>query len=171
MTEPFKPSGDSLEQKIASLCRRVETLASGSRTGVCIASRDGSRLERAVFPHLPPSFQAGIRDIPMGPPYFGSCTAAMHGGEIITSHDMTKESRFDERFVAHCLEHSVKSLQSRPVFDADGTPLGTFVMGYTQPTKHADFDEAILVFAADAASAMLKLERGTAPKRGKPGST
>jgi len=118
MTAPFVPSGDTLEEKIASLCTRVEALASGSRTGVCIASRDGSKLEQAVFPHLPPTFQAGIHDIPMGPPYFGSCTAAMDGREIVTSHDMTKESRFDERFVAHCLEHSVNSLQSRPMFDS-----------------------------------------------------
>jgi hypothetical protein len=50
-----------LEQSIASLCQRVEALASGSRTGVCIASPDGKFLRRAVFPKPPSTFKLVVK--------------------------------------------------------------------------------------------------------------
>ena len=145
-----------LEETIAILCKRVEALAPGSRTGVCIASSDGAMLQKAVFPNFPSSFQSAIREIPMGPPYFGSCTAAMDGHRIITTEDFETESRFDSRFIAHCLGHSIRSLQSRPVYGEDGRPLGTFVMGFSEPRTARDFDEALMLFAADAVSGLLQ---------------
>ncbi len=145
-----------LEEAVAILCKRVEALTPGSRTGVCIVSADGGMLERAVFPSLPDSFQSAIRNIPMGAPYFGNCTAAMNGREIITTEDFATEARFDERFVEHCMQHSIRSLQSRPVFDSDGKPLGTFVMGFGVPRTATDWNEALMAFAADAVTALLK---------------
>lgn len=144
-----------LKAAITSLCAHVEALAPGSRTGVCIASADHKSLERAVFPALA-TFQDAIRDIPMGPPYFGSCTAAMDGRAVVTTHDMQKESRFDERFVAHCLSHGIRSLQSRPVFDAENKPMGTFVMGYGTPHAESEFDGALMEFAADVVKHLLQ---------------
>jgi hypothetical protein len=144
---------------VLNLCRHMEGLVPGSRTGMCMASVDGTKLERAFFPTLPTSFQEGIRDITMYPPYFGSCTAAMHGNQIITTPDMNVEKRFDERFIAHCLSHSIVSLQSRPVFDDGGQPLGTFVMGYSEPRAASDFDIALMDFAADAARELYKQKR------------
>jgi hypothetical protein len=55
--------------------------------------------------------------------------------------------------------HSIRSLQSRPVFDSDGNPLGTFVMGFSDPRAATDWDEALMIFAADAVTALLKQER------------
>lgn len=138
-----------LEEAIAILCKRVEALAPGSRTGVCIASSDGAMLQKAVFPNFPSSFQSAIREIPMGPPYFGKCTAAMDGHRIITTEDFETESRFDSRFIAHCLGH-------RPVYGEDRRPLGTFVMGFSEPRAARDFDEALVLFAADAVSGLLQ---------------
>lgn len=113
-------------------------------------------LERAVFPSLPPSFQTAIRDIPIDSPYFGNCTAAMDGRAIITTEDFATEERFDPRFVAHCLQHAIRSLQSRPIFADNGRPLGTFVLGYREPRAASGFDEALMRFAADAVTATLQ---------------
>jgi GAF domain len=153
------PAPCSLEKAIETLCKRVEALAPGARTGVCIASADGARLERSHFPSLPGSFQAAVRNIPMGAPYFGNCTAAMDGREIITTEDLATETRFDKRFVEHCMGHCIRSLQSRPVFNIDGKPLGTFVMGFAEPRAATAWDEALMVFAADAVTALLKRQR------------
>jgi GAF domain-containing protein len=133
---------------------------------VCIASADTSKLSWAIFPNLPASFQAAIADIPMPPPFFGSCTAAMYERQVVTTNDIVTETRFDERFVRHCVEHSILSLQSRPVFGRDGQPLGTFVMGFSGPREPGDFDLALLEFAADAngaAAAGARWVRGVAP--------
>src|SRR5689334_10618528 len=94
---------EGLDVQIAVLCSRVEALVPGCRAGVCIASADHTKLERSVFPNLPTTFQEAIKDLPMGPPYIGCCTAAMDGKDIITIHDMEKESRFSDFFIATCL--------------------------------------------------------------------
>jgi len=154
MTRPSGP--DELQQSISGLCKRVEALAPGARTGVCLASADGAMLERAVFPSLPTSFEAAIRGIPIDSPYFGNCTAAMDGHRVITTEDFATEDRFDPRFVAHCLQHEIRSLQSRPIFAGNGRPLGTFVLGYGEPRAASGFDDALMRFAADAVTAMLQ---------------
>jgi hypothetical protein len=94
----------------------------------------------------------------MGPPYFGSCTAAIDGDVIITCHDMASEARFDERFVAACVQHGILSLQSRPVHGRDGKPIGTFVLTFPEPRVANDFNVAVMDFAAEAASALLQRE-------------
>lgn len=148
----------SLEDAIAAICNRVEAMAPHSRTGVSIASGDRSRLSRAIFPNLPSTFQAAIKDLPMGAPYFGACTAAMDGDLVITSCDLADESRFDERFVRLCIDHGIRSLQSRPVYGRARKPIGTFVMGYDQPREDRDFDVALMDFAADAVGTLLQKE-------------
>jgi hypothetical protein len=76
--------------------------------------------------------------------------------ERITCHDMTKESRFDARFVELCLQHGVHSLQSRLVFGRDQRPIGTFVMACNEARSETDFDSALMKFAADATGAILQ---------------
>jgi len=147
-----------LEAAIASICNGVEALAPGSRTGVCIASLDHSKLERSIFPNLPSTFQAAIKGLPMGPPYVGCCTAAMDGHTIITAHDLTVESRFSDSFITTCLDHGIKSLQSRPVYGREQKPIGTFVMGYGEVSEDQRFDAPFMEFAADAVAALLQRE-------------
>jgi hypothetical protein len=160
----FVPDPDaSLEQSIASLCNRVEALAPGCKTGVCIANAARAELRRAIFPNVPDSFQACIKKIPIEPPCFGSCTAAMHGNTIITCHDMSKESRFDERFVQTCVRHGIHALQSRPVYGRDQKPIGTFVMSFGEPREVNGFDAALMAFAADAVGALLQDELEKTP--------
>lgn len=150
-----------VEAAIASICNRVAILSPGCKTGVCIASPERSKLERSVFPNLPESFQATIKDLPMGPPYIGCCTAAIDGDTIITVHDLRLESRFSEFFVRTCLNHGIKSLQSRPVYGREQKPIGTFVMAYGEASADQRFDAPFMAFAADAVGALLqrKLDR------------
>ncbi len=147
---------ESVETSIARVCARVEALAPASRAGVSIASADRSKLECSVFPNLPRTFQETINDLPMGAPYIGCCTAAMDGNQIITVHDVTKDGRFSDVFVRTCVDHGIKSLQSRPVYGREGKPIGTFVMGYGEPRPERDFDVALMDFAADAVGTLLQ---------------
>ncbi|CCD91452.1 hypothetical protein BRAO375_1550003 [Bradyrhizobium sp. ORS 375] len=94
----------------------------------------------------------------MRAPYVGSCTAAMDGNTVITSHDVSRDARFSEFFVDLCLRHGVRSLQSRPVYGRERKPIGTFVLGYAEPRATADFDGALMEFAADAVGTLLQQE-------------
>lgn len=154
-----------LEAAIASVCGRVETLVPGCRTGVCIATPDRSKLERSIFPNLPAAFQATIKDLPMGPPYIGSCTAAMDRNTVITVHDLTRENRFSEVFILTCLNHGIRSLQSRPVHGRQQKPIGTLVMGYGEPCEDQRFDAPVMEFAADAVGTLLQRELDKAASR------
>jgi len=148
----------SFNSSIAAVCNRVEAMALRAKTGVCIASPDRRRLVKSVFPNLPETFQSSIKDLPTGPPYIGSCTAAMDGNTVITSQDLSTDTRFSEFFVNLCIQHGVRSLQSRPVYGREGRPIGTFVLGYAQPRELRDFDGALMEFAADAVGALLQEE-------------
>ena len=151
-------TAEPLESQIATLCNRLEALVQGCRTGVCIANNDNTKLEWSVFPNLPPTFQQAIKDLPMGPPYIGCCTAAMDGNQIVTIHDIKKDSRFSDFFVATCLSHGIRSLRSRPVYGRKDKPIGTFVLGYGEPREDQDFDIPYIEFAADAVAAILQRE-------------
>jgi len=167
-TFPVTPGNAPLDSAIASICKRVEALVPGCRTGVCIASPDRSKLERSIFPNLPRTFQATINDLPMGSPYIGCCTAAMDGDTVITVHDLALESRFSQLFVLTCLDHGIKSLRSRPVYGHERKPIGTFVMGYGEPSESQRFDAPFLVFAADAVGALLQRELDARAPQSKP---
>lgn len=159
---PASIENDSeIDEAIVRLCRRIEAMSGGAAAGVCIASADRSQIVRSLFPSVPTSFQSAIKNIPMAPPYFGACNAVIAEAKVVTCHDMTRESRFDEQFVRLCVEHGVMALQSRPVMGKDGRPLGTFVMAYRDPRDERDFDAALMELGADGVSAVLCAVEGS----------
>ncbi|MGB6350392.1 MAG: GAF domain-containing protein [Pseudolabrys sp.] len=150
----------SLEDALISLCNDVEALASGSIAGLTICNPSRTHIERAVFPRLP-QFAAAIRATPLSPSDFGSCVQAIAHGEIITCPNIAEEKRFDPQWQRLCLDHGVRSLQSRPVYLRERMPYATFVLAYRQPRIESDWDVALMKFAADAAGLIIQsdLER------------
>ena len=145
----------SPDDPLISLCDHVEALASGSIAGLTICNLPRTHIERAVFPQLP-QFAAAIRAIPLAPSDFGSCVQAIAHGEIITCPDIAEEKRFDPQWRRLCLDHGIRSLQSRPVYLRDRRPYATFVLAYRQPQIETDWDVALMTFAADAAGLMIQ---------------
>ena len=135
------------------LARCSQRTEESIRLTICNTSR--THIERAVFPQLP-QFAAAIRAIPLSPSDFGSCVQAIAHGEIITCPDIAEEKRFDPQWKRLCLDHGVRSLQSRPVYLRGSTPYATFVLAYRQPQIETDWDVALMTFAADAAGLMIQ---------------
>ena len=149
----FRPNGSmSLDDVLIALCKRVEALAPASIAGLTICNPARTHLERAIFPNLPASFSNAITAIPLVPADFGSCVQAVAHGETITCLDLASETRFDPRWQKLCLDHGLRSLQSRPVYLRDGKPFASFVLGYREPRPETDWNVALMTFAADAAS-------------------
>jgi GAF domain-containing protein len=160
----FDPAGRaSLDEALISLCGRVESLAPESIAGLTICNPSRTHLERAVFPRLP-EFADAIKSIPLSPSNFGSCVRAVARGEIITCPDIAEEERFDPTWQRLCLDHGIRSLQSRPVLLRDGKPYASFVLAYREPRQETDWNAALMAFAADAAGHVIQsdLERGDA---------
>jgi hypothetical protein len=146
----------SLDETLASLCERVESLAPDSIAGLTICNPSRTHLERAIFPGLSRTFADAITAIPLSPTDFGSCVKAVASGETITCTDIARENRFDARWQQLCLGHGLRSLQSRPVYLRDGKPYATFVLAYRQPREETDWDAALMSFAADAAGHVIQ---------------
>ena len=144
----------SLDDGIISLCDHVEALAPGSIAGLTICNPCRTHIERAVFPQLP-HFAAAIRAIPLLPSDFGSCVQAIAHGEVITCPDIAEEKRFDPQWQSLCLDHGIRSLQSRPVY-LRGRPYATFVLAYRQPREETAWNVALMTFAADAAGLIIQ---------------
>ena len=124
----------TVDEALTALCTRVEQLAPQSIAGLTICNPARTTLERAIFPKLPASFSGAITAIPLDPANFGSCVYGGRG-EIITCPDLEKETRFDPRWQRLCLDHDLRSLQSRPVYLRDGKPFATFVLAYREPVR------------------------------------
>ncbi len=164
MTEPganpwlnnsLKNGQASLDDALVSLCEHVEALAPGSIAGLTICNPSRTHIERAIFPKLA-QFSAAIAAIPLVPADFGSCVNAVVSGKVITCSDIVEEKRFDPQWQRLCLEHGLRSLQSRPVYLRDGRPYATFVLAYRQPREETGWDIALMKFAADAAGLIIQ---------------
>jgi GAF domain-containing protein len=77
-------------------------------------------------------------------------------GEVITCPDIAEEKRFEPQWQRLGLDHSIRSLQSRPFYLREGKPYGTFVLAFRQPRKETDWDVALMKFAADAAGLIIQ---------------
>ena len=155
----FQPSRyASLDDALTALCERVEGLAPESIAGLTICNPARTQIERAIFPKLPASYSGAITAIPLSPSDFGSCVQAVSRGEIITSPDIARETRFDPRWQRLCLDHGLRSLQSRPVYLRDGKPFGTFVLAYREPREETEWNAALMTFAADAPGLAIQSE-------------
>lgn len=155
LNNPLQSRYDSLDEALISLCDHVEALAPGSIAGLTICNPSRTHLERAIFPRLA-QFAASISAVPLSPSDFGSCVKAVAHGEIITSPDIAKEMRFDPRWQRLCLDHGIRSLQSRPVYLREGKPYATFVLAYREVREETGWDVALMKFSADAAGLIIQ---------------
>jgi GAF domain-containing protein len=155
LSDSLKSGRASLDDALVSLCDHVEALASGSIAGLTICNPSRTHIERAIFPKLA-QFSAAIVSIPLVPTDFGSCVKAVASGQVITCPDLATETRFDPQWQRLCLEHGLRSLQSRPVFLRDRKPYATFVLAYRHPRDETDWDVALMTFAADAAGLIIQ---------------
>lgn len=135
---------------LISLCEKVELLAPGSVAGLTICDPAFTRIESAIFPHLPDTFSTAITNVPLEPSNFGSCVQAIARAQAVTCEDIEKDAFFDSQWRKVCLDHGLRAIQSRPIFLND-KPRGTFVLAFPQPRMESEWNASLMIFAADAA--------------------
>lgn len=149
----------SAAETLAAIVRLAEVLEPAAIGGVTIVDRAGQALEMAVFPSLHHSFADAIAGAPLGPPYVGTCAQALHRGEAVTSEDLRSDTRFAKEWLQLCADHGIRACRSHAVRNAEGAPLGAFMLSFREPRKQDSFDNALIAQCATLIELTLERRR------------
>src|SRR5260370_137051 len=136
--------GNSLESILEALCRVVEQTASGCCCSVVLIDPSGSKIQKAVGPSLPSSYNDYFPGIPVAREG-GPCTEAVrHKTQVIVS-DVASDMQWDAygwRTVA--LTHGLKACWSTTILASNGLVLGTFAIYWREPRSPTEQDKKII---------------------------
>jgi hypothetical protein len=121
---------------------------------------DGTKLRHGAAPNLPPSYCAAIDGSEIGPSA-GSCgTAAFFGNRVFVTDIAQDPLWADYRHLA--LEHGLRACWSTPIFNDQGTVIGTFAIYHLMPrAPTSDEIDAIEAITEHVARAIMG-SKGTA---------
>jgi hypothetical protein len=145
----------SPDDALDAACALAELFERNTVVGyTTIAShRRVATFQTAVYPRLPTWPFSKVHDVPIKPPFVGTCAQAICEGRTITCNIAT-ETGFDANWRAACTEFGFRSVQSAPVFGFDGRPLGTFVTA-SRRSRHS-FDHDMTGFGVYALRTILQ---------------
>src|SRR5260370_24137167 len=125
--------GCSLESILEALCRVVEQTASGCLCSVLLFDPSVSKIQEAVAPSLPSSYNERIPGTP-GDREGGPCTeAARHKTPVIVS-DVASDMQWDRYgWRTSALTHGLKACWSTTILASNGLVLGTFAIYWPEP--------------------------------------
>src|SRR6202158_834229 len=156
--------GDSLESILEALCRVVEQTASGCCCSVVLIDPSGSKIEQAVAPSLPSSYNDYFPDIPVAREG-GPCTQAVrHKTQTIVS-DIVSETQWDAGWRTAALTHGLKACWSTTILASNGLGLGTFAIYWREPRSLTEQDQKIIEQVTHLAAVAIERKRNEAALR------
>lgn len=150
-------SGAPLADTMDLLLRTIEPRDNGPLCSILLLDADRRHLHTLSAPRLPREYSAAIDGAEIGP-MVGSCgTAAWLGMEVI-SEDISIDPRW-ESYRELALAHGLRACWSTPIFDRDGSVLGTFAMYYRTPNGPAAAHRRIIASITDLAALAILRDR------------
>ncbi|MGB7976634.1 MAG: ATP-binding protein [Roseiarcus sp.] len=131
--------GDSLAEILDSLCRLVESQASGVLASISML--DGDRLRHGAAPSLPKPYTDAINGDAIGPSAGSSGTAAYRAEPVIVGDIATDPLWAEHRDLA--LSHSLRACWAVPV-SSQGEVIATLAMYYCEPRRPTQRDQEIV---------------------------
>ncbi|MEK6299266.1 MAG: PAS domain S-box protein [Acidobacteriota bacterium] len=136
--------GNSLESILEALCRVVEQTASGSYCSVLLFDRSGSRIQQAVAPSLPSSYNDRFPGTPVDREG-GPCTEAARRKTQVIVSDVASDTQWDRYgWRTAALTHGLKACWSTTILASNGLVLGTFAIYWREPRSPTEQDEKII---------------------------
>jgi len=157
--------GNSLESILEALCRVVEQAASGCYCSVVLIDPSGSKIQQAVAPSLPSSYNNRFPGISVDREG-GPCTeAARHKTQVIVSDvaSDTQWNRYGWRTAA--LTHGLRACWSTTILSSNGLVLGTFAIYWREPRSPTDQDQKIIEQITHLAAVAIERKRNEAALR------
>ena len=154
--------GTSLESILEALCRVVEQTASGSYCSVILIDPTGSRIQQAVAPSLPSSYNDRFPGTPVDREG-GPCTEAVLRKTPVIVSDVASDTRWDTYgWRTTALTHGLKACWSTAILSSNGLVMGTFAIYWREPRSPTAQDQKIIEQMTHLAAVAIERKRNEA---------
>ena len=158
--------GDSLSTVLETLCRLVESTASGCYCSVVLVDPSGTHLEHGAAPSLPASFINSINGRPVNPDS-GPCAMAAYLNDRVISVDHSLETRWTKyEWCPMALAHGLHACFSSPISSTSGKVLGAFAIYYDEPRTPMALHQSLVERFTHIASIAVERAQNDAALRG-----
>src|SRR5688500_4880232 len=146
-----------LHDSLDALVRLLERVRPGMRGSILLLESDGVTLRHGAAPRLPAEYCSAIDGAHIGPTA-GSCGTAAYRRERVIVRDIATDPLWaDYRTLAE--PYGLVACWSTPIFDSDGTVLGTFAMYPDKPVEPTVDDLSLTEMATLLARNIIKRAR------------
>jgi PAS domain S-box-containing protein len=153
--------GNSLESILESLCRVVEQTASGCLCSVLLFDPSGSKIQQAIAPSLPSSYNQRFPGIPVDRER-GPCTQAARRKTQVIVSDVSSDTQWDYGWRTAALTHGLKACWSTTILASNDLVLGTFAIYWREPRSPTNHDEKIIEQITHLAAVAIERKRNEA---------
>jgi PAS domain S-box-containing protein len=154
--------GNSLESVLEALCRVVEQTASGCLCSVLLFDPSGSKIQQAIAPSFPSSYNERFPGIPVDRES-GPCTEAARSKTQVIVSDVASDTRWDTYgWRTAALTHGLKACWSTIILASNGLVLGTFAIYWREPRSPTEHDEKIIEQITHLAAVVIERKRNEA---------
>ncbi|MBF9196544.1 bifunctional diguanylate cyclase/phosphodiesterase [Microvirga terrestris] len=156
-------AGHPLGDVLTALCGLAEDQIAGARCSVLLFDPAGQMLRHGAAPNLPPTYNAAIDPLPIGPD-IGSCgTAAYRRSTVIVSDIASDPLWAPWRDLA--AQHDLRACWSKPILSQTGDVLGTFGFYYAEPRSPTRSEMASIDVVSHLAALAIERQRSEAALR------
>ncbi len=151
--------GNSLESILEALCRVVEQTTSGCCCSVVLINPSGSKIQKAVGPSLPSSYNDYFPGIPVAREG-GPCTEAVRHKTQVIVPDVASDMQWDAYgWRTAALTHGLKACWSTTILASNGLVLGTFAIYWREPRSPTDQDQKLIEQVTHLAAVAIERKR------------
>jgi len=156
--------GNSLESILEALCRVVEQTASGCLCSVLLFDPSGSKIQQAVAPSLPSSYNDRFPGIPVDQER-GPCTRAARRKTQVIVSDVASDTQWDYGWRTSALAHGLRACWSTTILASHGFVSGTFAIYWREPRSPTECDQRVIGQITHLAAVAIERKRNEAALR------
>src|SRR5882672_5197806 len=154
--------GNSVESILEALCRVVEQTASGCCCSVILIDPSGSKIQQAIAPSLPSSYNDRFLGTAVEREG-GPCTEAARRKTQVIVSDLASDTQWDTYgWRTAALTHGLKACWSTTILASNGLVLGTFAIYWREPQSPTEPDQKIIEQITQLAAVAIELKRNEA---------
>src|SRR6266853_4295416 len=154
--------GNSLESILEALCQVGEQNASGCLCSVILIDPTGSKIQQAVAPSLPSSYNDRFPGTPVDREG-GPCTEAARRKTQVIVSDVASDTRWDTYgWRTAALAHGLKACWSTTILAPNGLVLGTFAIYWREPRTPGEYEQETIEQITHLAAVAIERKRNEA---------
>ena len=151
--------GDSLESILEAICKVVEQTASGCCCSIILIDPSGLKVQLAVAPSLPSSYNDRCPGTPVdreGEP----CTQAARRKTQVIVSDVASDTQWDKYgWRSAALKHGLRACWSTTILASNGLVLGAFAIYWREPRRPNELDQKIIEQITHLAAVAIERKR------------